>query len=336
MPQRENAAGSPQTKSPHRRLRELLAHACLAGLDPKLVILDEFQRFRWVLEQSLQEGTLSHRLLCTTPTLLLSATPYRMRSGGQDLEAQQDFVTLLRFLFSDGPEVELARTRFGELALALRLVRADTEEARASSVRRVRAAKLAVEDLLVRVMSRWERPVDDATAASRQQRWRWSPVTSRRTSRFSAASTSLPLGSLQHRETVEYWKSAPYLFNFMRGYRVKQVLAEATGGTAEAALRYVRGTTTAHIDWPAVERYQAIRMPNARGDSWPSWRWARTSGARCGYPRLCRRTSCRAVRGRARWRCDKDAGVLRMEGRAALTRRAHWLRGGEARGRRRT
>ena len=247
------------------RLRELLAHACLAGLDPKLVILDEFQRFRWVLEQSLQEGTLSHRLLSTTPTLLLSATPYRMRSGGQDLEAQQDFVTLLRFLFSDGPEVELARTRFGELALALRLVRADTEEARASSVRRVRAAKLAVEDLLVRVMSRWERPVDDATGGVSSTAVALEPGDVAAYVAFQRGVNVAAAGKLQHRETVEYWKSAPYLFNFMRGYRVKQVLAEATGGTAEAALRSVRGTTTAHIDWPAVERYQAIRMPNARG-----------------------------------------------------------------------
>ena len=86
------------------RLREILADSCLAGLDPKLVILDEFQRFRWVLDESLQNGTLPHRLLANTPTLLLSATPYRMRPGGHDLEAQQDFVGLLRFLFRDGPE----------------------------------------------------------------------------------------------------------------------------------------------------------------------------------------------------------------------------------------
>ena len=247
------------------RLREILAHACLAGLDPKLVILDEFQRFRWVLEQSLEEGTLSHRLLATTPTLLLSATPYRMRSGGHDLEAQQDFVTLLRFLFDDGPEVQLAKTRFGELALALRLVRADTEQARASSVRRVRAAKLAVEDLLVRVMSRWERPVDEAAGGIASTMVALQPGDVAAYVAFQRGVNVAAAGKLQHRETVEYWKSAPYLFNFMRGYRVKQVLAEATGGTAEAALRSVGATTTAHIDWQAVERYRAVRMPNARG-----------------------------------------------------------------------
>ena len=118
-----------------------------------------------------------------------------MRPGGHDLEAQQDFVTLLRFLFDDGPEVQLAKTRFGELALALRLVRADTEQARASSVRRVRAAKLAVEDLLVRVMSRWERPVDEATGGVASTMVALQPGDVAATSRFSAASTSLPPGS---------------------------------------------------------------------------------------------------------------------------------------------
>jgi Helicase conserved C-terminal domain len=37
------------------------------------------------------------------------------------------------------------------------------------------------------------------------------------------------------------------------------------GGTAETALRSVGATATAHIDWPAVESYRAVRMPNARG-----------------------------------------------------------------------
>ena len=247
------------------RLREILAHACLAGLDPKLVILDEFQRFRWVLEQSLEEGTLSHRLLATTPTLLLSATPYRMRSGGHDLEAQQDFGDAPPFPLRRWSRGQLAKTRFGELALALRLVRADTEQARASSVRRVRAAKLAVEDLLVRVMSRWERPVDEAAGGIASTMVALQPGDVAAYVAFQRGVNVAAAGKLQHRETVEYWKSAPYLFNFMRGYRVKQVLAEATGGTAEAALRSVGATTrrtSIGRPWSATA---AVRMPNARG-----------------------------------------------------------------------
>jgi hypothetical protein len=247
------------------RLREILADSCLAGLDPKLVILDEFQRFRWVLDESLQEGTLPHRLLAKTPTLLLSATPYRMRPGGQDLEAQQDFVGLLRFLFRDGPEVELATVAFAELALALKRVRPDSEEARTHSVERVRTAKHAVEELLTQVMSRWERPIADGAGGVTSAPVALESGDVAAYLAFQHAVNAAADGKLRHRDTVEYWKSAPYLVNFMHGYRVKQVFLEAAPKRAEAALKPLLATQSAHIAWSAVEKYRALAIPNARG-----------------------------------------------------------------------
>jgi hypothetical protein len=296
------------------RLRELLAHACLAGLAHELVILDEFQRLRWVLDESLQEGRLPHRLLATNPTLLLSATPYRMRPGGNDLEAQQDFITLLRFLYRDGAEAEQARLAFADLGLALRLVRADTDEARVSSVQRVRAAKLTVEDLLTRVMSRWERPITDGGGGAQSAHVALEPDDVAAYVAFQRAVNAAADGKLRHRETVEYWKSAPYLVNFMRGYRVKQVLLEAKPKRAQAALQPVAKTKAAHVNWPAVEKYKPVPMPNARGRhltdlvlSKSQWRalWV--------PPTLPPYELQGSLRGRPKWQGDQDARLLRVE-----------------------
>ena len=66
------------------KLRRLLAHACLDALEADLVILDEFQRFRDLLNPKTTSGQLAHRLFeyedshTKVRTLLLSATPYKM------------------------------------------------------------------------------------------------------------------------------------------------------------------------------------------------------------------------------------------------------------------
>ena len=149
----------------------------------------------------------------------------------------------------------------------MRLVRADSEEARAHSIERVRTAKLAVEDLLTQVMSRWERPIADGAGGVT-----FAPVALESGDvaaylAFQHAVNAAAAGKLRHRDTVEYWKSAPYLVNFMHGYRVKQVLLEARAQTGEAALRPVLGTRPAHIDWTAVEKYQPVAYRTHAGDT---------------------------------------------------------------------
>ena len=60
-------------------LRGLLAQVCLKALNPSLIILDEFQRFRHLLEQKSEAGELAHQLFDSAAghearVLLLSAT----------------------------------------------------------------------------------------------------------------------------------------------------------------------------------------------------------------------------------------------------------------------
>jgi len=67
-------------------LRALLARACISALEPDLIILDEFQRFKHLLnaEETNEVSQLAHELFSyqaedsSVKVVLLSATPYKM------------------------------------------------------------------------------------------------------------------------------------------------------------------------------------------------------------------------------------------------------------------
>ena len=80
-------------------LRDLLARACLNSLEPDLIILDEFQRFKHLLaspddEERTPAAELAHELFSYVDdeagsrarVLLLSATPYKMLTASGDAE----------------------------------------------------------------------------------------------------------------------------------------------------------------------------------------------------------------------------------------------------------
>ncbi len=70
---------------------------------------------------------------------------------------------------------------------------------------------------------------------------------------------------LHQRQTVEYWKSAPYLVNFMKGYKIKGAIEEAKGDppTARKVFPKLRHSP-ACLRWPEIERFRPIPANNGR------------------------------------------------------------------------
>ena len=95
---RDRIAMRPDTESKEQRrrfiakLRRILAYACLDALEPDLVILDEFQRFRDLLDEGTVSGELAQRLFeyedshTRVRTMLVSATPYKMYTLSQEAD----------------------------------------------------------------------------------------------------------------------------------------------------------------------------------------------------------------------------------------------------------
>lgn len=237
-------------------LRRLLAQASIQALEPDLVILDEFQRFRNLLTSETPAGELAGQLFAQPDArvLLLSATPYKPFTyaeevaGGED--HYEDFRRTLAFLANGTPisnqvSSGLAEMRHGAL----------TGEP-------VLAAKNLVESQLRRVMCRTERPqvgadgmladhtctADDVRAAD---------LTDYVALHRLAASLDAPL-------TVEYWKSAPYFGNFLAGYIAGEKLKEALKDPEQRiALLPVIGELR-RLEAKRVETFEHLDWGNAR------------------------------------------------------------------------
>lgn len=207
-------------------LRRILAEVSVHCLDPDLVILDEFQRFKHLLERPDEEAErevsqLAHDLF-TYPrvkVLLLSATPYKMYTLAEEREISgddhyTDFLGTVDFL--EYPR-HTGRTQRLRAALA---------EFRRQAITGgdPQAAKDTVEALLRKVMCRTERPVSGVA-----------DMISEKLDNPASPTAEDLLGFVALRRiadevggnlSVEYWKSAPYFLNFMDGYQLSERFRE--------------------------------------------------------------------------------------------------------------
>lgn len=240
------------------RLRKTLAAACVEALEPDLVILDEFQRFRDLLGGESEAAELAQSLMNykDARVLLLSATPYKMLTlyGDEEDNHYTDFLNTLRFLYGDedrlaGVEKLLAKFRAGLYAPSTPLegVKRQLErELRSVMVRTERVPATRERDaMLIEVPVKTELQAADL---------------------HQARAVDTMARAVGARDPVEYWKSAPYLLNFMKGYDLKRRL-EAFGdgrcpdeGVVEALDRVIPHLLTK----TQIARYGRIDPANAR------------------------------------------------------------------------
>ena len=259
----------------HRRevigeLRSTLAQVCISALEPDLVILDEFQRFRDVLDnRETAAGELAHQLFnwrdpgsgAPARLLLLSATPYRMYTLAHEQETddhRQDFMRTVRFL---GGEDEGIITEVESAFADHRRALINTAQI---DLDRLRASRLRIERALGSVMCRTERlAVSDDRDGMLEHR---DIITSLAVSDVRGYLALQGLARvLEEPDIVEYWKSAPYLLNFMEGYRLKRKLEDDAespilGRELSAAIEGRVPT----FPWHSFERYEEIDPGNPR------------------------------------------------------------------------
>lgn len=275
-------------------LRQGLARQCVNALEPDLVIIDEFQRFKHLLHGEDEAAELAQQLFQHpgARVLLLSATPYRMLtlSHEPDENHHQDFMETVRFLCDDGGQAA------ARLSSALGDLRRDLLRAPAGSGECTSEARREVESILRKVMCRTERVP--------RSRGRDAMLVERRTvTKVTAADVACAVEVdrisqlVGAGDAVEYWKSAPYLLNFMEGYELKQRLtstAAADGGqvaTRVAAmasmLRKSQFENYERID-PANARLRALMEDSLEAGSWrllwlpPAVPYIRASGPYAG------------------------------------------------------
>lgn len=241
------------------RMRGQVARAAVHTLEPDLVILDEFQRFKDLLDPGSPGADLAHAIFDqpTARVLLLSATPYKMYTLPDEPEGDDhyaDFVATVRFLA--GPEKAAATARDLRVMREAMLSAGDGRDV-------AEQARDRVERALREVISRTERlaasPDRDGMLSSKPLADMRLTAGDVRAFRSSHAIAEL----VDRRDVFEYWRSAPYLFNLMESYRVKTRFREnleRDDAQVTSALREAEGL----LDWESIRHYQTLDPGNAK------------------------------------------------------------------------
>ncbi len=218
-------------------LRRLLAEICIPALKPDLVILDEFQRFKPLIEtredRRSEAAELAQSLFQAkahdgrpVPTLLLSATPYKLFTTDAEIEQEdhyEDFLATTRFLFS-GREVDVCNLTQSLARFGNTLRRAAPDDG--GTLQDAAKAKTDVEGILRAVMARTERvAASEEHDAMLNEPGANISLKSADVRQYLAADALFQ--AVGDRDPMPFWKSAPYLVHFMRGYRFNERLDEA-------------------------------------------------------------------------------------------------------------
>jgi hypothetical protein len=250
-------------------LRQLLARVCINALEPDLIILDEFQRFKDLLHGEDFASELARALFDYESSdgsehsrvLLLSATPYKMYTLHDEADAGEqhlrDFVDTVRFLYRDDARVE-------EFTQVLNAYGRELWRARTGARSQVSALRDRMEHLLRQVMVRTERL---AVTPDRNGMLKEVPA-----SAVSLESGDLPAyvamqrvaAVVNHGDTLEYWKSAPYALNFMEDYQLKERFREQVNSRSATLRDALHGIGTFLLTRSDVESYARIDPANAR------------------------------------------------------------------------
>ena len=239
-------------------LRKILSQSALQALEPDLVILDEFQRFRDLLDvksggdaAELADDLFNHS---GAHVLLLSATPYKpftyTEENGPDGGHYADFLKTLDFLAVSNSAVQS--------------VRADLDELRQAALAGEPTAVVRdrVQSQLRKWIARTERPASNNRSVTVHGHTDQARVKAEDFSGYVALrNVSEAVGAPL---TVEYWKSSPYFLNFLRGYRVGEYLREDMKDPQRRAKLMPLFRGAQRISRTDVEQFRPLEWGNAR------------------------------------------------------------------------
>lgn len=253
------------------KLRQLLAEVCVEALEPNLIVVDEFQRFKNLLDPVQAESDPAAEIAQalfnakssegeSAKVLLLSATPYKLFTTDAEIEQEdhyQDFIATTAFLLGhDDVRVDRLKSAVTEYGRGLR--RAATGEPE-----KVMPAKIELELCLREVMARTER----VTATEEYDGMLEEPIS---TVELQAADIRQYLAAdavfraVGDREPMTYWKAAPYLANFMHRYKVDERIQDTMQQFPAKLAKVFAEHENSMLSYDAVSALQPIPLAHAK------------------------------------------------------------------------
>jgi hypothetical protein len=249
-------------------LRALLAETCLEALEPDFIILDEFQRFKTLLDGQEEASILAQGLFnfadahSQARVLLLSATPYKMYTLSQESEQDdhfKDFLRTVRFLQND----ESKTLEFENLLTGFR---SELFHLGHDGAERLTKLKSEIEHQLRKIMVRTERLAISANRDGMLTEMPIKGVTPQPQDLESFVRLQEISELVEHGQTIEFWKSAPYLLNFMDDYELKNSFAEAAEDTTRRSMlkKILLSFPDLLLSWKDIRKYRRVDPQNAR------------------------------------------------------------------------
>ena len=253
--------GNPERLELVSELRLRLAEMSIDMLEPDLIILDEFQRFRNLLDSRNLEARLAHKLFRypQVKTLLLSATPYKMLSLDHEREDDhyRDFLKTLEFLFGSTLEVDgikrdvqaFRQSLYGLVSNGNRKAKSDARDVLQSKLRKVmcrteRVGTTASQDTMFSELQ------EESTLEPRDL--------------HGAVLADRVASSVGARDIVEYWKSSPYLVNFLRRYEFRRKLEALCENAPEELVSALQAGKNHLLRRNDIRSYREISPSNPR------------------------------------------------------------------------
>lgn len=208
------------------QLRVIFAGISLEKLEPDLIIMDEFQRFPYLLnaDPESETGMLANQFFHAKDVrmLLLSATPYKMYSTPEEIDEARidehytEFLSVMNFLNENTGEAQNFLTVWKNYSVKLKeMTLGDTT---------ILAAKEAAEEAMYRTVCRTERISAEEIGDIIDDSGVHVPlaVLEQDIRSYVQAQELLDEIGANIRVPVDYIKSTPYLMSFMRDYQLKR------------------------------------------------------------------------------------------------------------------
>lgn len=253
------------------RLRRIFAEISLKRLDPDLVIMDEFQRFRSLITPAAdsEEKLLSQQFLHdpNLKVLLLSATPYKQYSTLEEIAEDEkadhfyEFEQVMKFLFSDENKQHSFHEVWQDYSSSLCEITSD-------SMAVLITKKKQAEDQLYQGICRTERfntGIIDDSGAKEVEIGTGDILSYDAMQNLLDAIAAVNPKSIRWRNVpIDYIKSAPYLLSFMESYQLKKYIRDYCVYHREFSLKDNAAEQYLLLRKSAIHNYRLISSNNAR------------------------------------------------------------------------
>lgn len=269
-----------------RALRRALIDSCLDYIDADLFILDEFQRFRNLIDPHSQDeqAVIARRIFGNRKAriLLLSATPFKAFTGDMDHangeDHYRDFKVVLEFL-TNGDTAKITDYENHRAGLYRQLLNLQKGEVNISTEHRD-----GLERILRSIICRTERQIVAADpGAMIEDKWSKEGIPCGLSDIQNFVATDQVAWALskagqgRHHsiaKPIEYCKSSPHPLSFLDGYALKKLLKESRRNKVVRAV--LKQHRDAWLDVRAINRYKLVVRQNTE----------HTSATSAGHARL--------------------------------------------------